>query len=877
MKTCKPAALILGFLLASAAGFAGEAGLPQQVSFSTRPTAAKDGDRVKTSFTVSAPTDVEVAVLDSGGRVVRHLVAGVLGGKEAPPEPLTAGLAQTVEWDGKDDAGKPAAGGPFKVRVRAGLRPEFDGFLLENPASTGSISSLAVGPKGSLYVFHHDPTTVGHWGSTKLKVLSREGKHERAVMPMPGNLSPEKAKAFGAFQSAEGDLVPRIHHLLRLTFYPDPAWRFPAQCPVVDSKGRVHWLVMGPAVASLDPDGSAPYEAMAGPKLLADIKELTMANGWFLNQSRPCLALSSDEKFLYLAGLTAGNPKTKGALRGVPCVFRIPLEKRDAAEPFLGKPGSPGTDKELLTGPRGLAVAGGLVYVADGDADRVAIFSEKDRTLVSEIKVKAPDSIGVDPATGAVYVCSMADVKTPDLIKFDKAGKEVCRLALPNCRHAEDVNRPHRIVVDASSQPVRICMPTVPYSTAPQLLVIEDAGGKFEMKGDPRDTKTPWAEGPQDLSYDRLRGELYVKSNVQSWYRVEEKTGKIQTNFRLAPLGNPNNGTTVRADAAGNLVSYSWSAANGLRLYDRNAKPLNWPGLASNHIPLSAVMNYSQRGMIIPNPDELFMIPPAGWRKGESTGSEADEPATCLNAFGLDGKVKRTVIWQCTKGAVPRLDAKGNIYLAEMVKPPDRSFPEFFDGKIKEPMKQTSEQTSSYYYSYMYGSIVKFPPSGGALWCKDHLTESVEGKPPAELLAKPKVPVRFHAGYSTQGKAELQGALWYRFGFAPYTSVLSSCMLTCMCEGGGFDVDPYGRSFYPNLGQFRVEVIDTNGNPVTMFGRYGNQDDGTSKGTARSIPLTWPQTVALSETHAYVADTLSRRVVKVKLAYAAEETCAVGP
>ena len=102
-------------------------------------------------------------------------------------------------------------------------------------------------------------------------------------------------------------------------------------------------------------------------------------------------------------------------------------------------------------------------------------------------------------------------------------------------------------------------------------------------------------------------------------------------------------------------------------------------------------------------------------------------------------------------------------------------------------------------------------------------------------------------------------------------------MLTCMCEGGGFDVDPYGRVFFPNLGQFRVEVIDTNNNPITMFGKYGNQDSGGQNATVKrpDIPLAWPLTVALSETHAYVADTLNRRVVKVRLAYAAEEVCPV--
>ena len=867
---------LFGPALAGAALAAEPAAPP---SFTRKPTATKAGELVKIEFAVDRETDVEVAILGAKGEVVRHLVAGVLG--KNPPEPLKANsLEQTVEWDGRDDAGKPAAGGPFQARVRAGLKPEPDGFLLENPASTGPVHSLAIGPKGALYVFHSDATTgAGHWGSTKIKVLTRDGKHQQAIMPFPADLAPEKVKPLGVFQTEQGDLVPRIHHLLRLSFYPDPVWRSPAQCPAVDSRGRVHWLVLGPALASLDPDGGVPYESLVGPKLLPDRKDLNMANMWFYGQSRPGLALSTDEKFLYFAGLTTGDPKKKEPAKGVPCVFRVPLEKRDPAEVFLGKLDTPGTEKELLTAPRGLAVAKGLVYVADHDADRVAVFNENDRSPAGEIKVKAPDTLGVDPADGAVYVCSLADPKTPDLIKFEnyQTGKERYRLPLPTYKYANEGARPHRIAVDASAKPVRIYLPTIPYSNSPPLLAIEDAGDKFVIKGDPRSPE-PWAEGPRDLSYDRIRDELYVKVNYQRWYRLDGKTGKVQAELKPPISYRPEAGSQLVPDPEGNLVTYSWSKDFGLRRFTRDGKPLNWPGLTTNYFAVSGLMCYQVRHLLVPRTDEMYLIPPSGWKDGSSTPTQADEPTGCLNVFGADGKPKKTLIWQCMKGAIPRLDAKGNLYLADMVKPPDRSFPEFFDGKLKAPPKQTNNQNDSYYYSYMYGSIIKFPPTGGAIWYgAKGLPASVEGQPPAELLARPKVPIRIHAGFSTQEKGELQGALWYRFGFAPYTCTMSSCMLTCMCEGGGFDVDPCGRVFFPNLGQFRVEVLDTNGNPITTFGKYGNQDSGGKDARVKQpdIPLAWPLTVAVSDTHAYVADTLNRRVVKVRLGYAVEAACEV--
>jgi len=63
--------------------------------FVTPPRAELAGDKVRISFAVAAPTDVEISVLDARGAVVRHLVAGMLGAK--PPSPLRPGLAQELE------------------------------------------------------------------------------------------------------------------------------------------------------------------------------------------------------------------------------------------------------------------------------------------------------------------------------------------------------------------------------------------------------------------------------------------------------------------------------------------------------------------------------------------------------------------------------------------------------------------------------------------------------------------------------------------------------------------------------------------------------------------------------------------------------------
>ena len=101
--------------------------------FASPPRASRSEQGTTVAFALRSPSDVEVAVLDARGGVVRHLAAGVLGGRNAPPAPLRAGLEQQLVWNGKDDLGGEAAGGPFTIRVRAGMRTRFGRMIGGSP------------------------------------------------------------------------------------------------------------------------------------------------------------------------------------------------------------------------------------------------------------------------------------------------------------------------------------------------------------------------------------------------------------------------------------------------------------------------------------------------------------------------------------------------------------------------------------------------------------------------------------------------------------------------------------------------------------------------------------------------------------------------
>ncbi len=146
---------------------------------------------------------------------------------------------------------------------------------------------------------------------------------------------------------------------------------------------------------------------------------------------------------------------------------------------------------------------------------------------------------------------------------------------------------------------------------------------------------------------------------------------------------------------------------------------------------------------------------------------------------------------------------------------------------------------------------------------------------PEEIRKKPTIDFSYpsHA-YGKIQDGTAQGAEWIRMGFAPFSSKGGGGGAFCHCENAGFDVDGFGRVFYPNLGQFRVEMVDTDNNWIGSFGHYGNQDSGGPDATVKvpEIPLAWPAYVAVSDKYAYVSDSINLRIVKVRLDYAADET-----
>jgi hypothetical protein len=174
------------------------------------------------------------------------------------------------------------------------------------------------------------------------------------------------------------------------------------------------------------------------------------------------------------------------------------------------------------------------------------------------------------------------------------------------------------------------------------------------------------------------------------------------------------------------------------------------------------------------------------------------------------------------------------------------------------------------YFNYMSETLMKFKPKKGRITrtgkCPLPLTEAAKPKRPQDLSAR-----------------WCEGAEWYYggIGYAGFNTPHAGG--GCACWYARFDLDYFARSFVPEMDQFSVAVVDTNGNLVTRIGRYGNVDDGTPTLKEGGPPTTRQlggDEVALfhagfvathTDRRLFIADLGNARIVQVKLGYHAEE------
>lgn len=829
--------MVLGLTIFTARADEGRFARPVQVT--------GQGKETRIAFAATAPTDCAVAIVDAQGKVVRHLAAGLLG-KNAPPPLKKDSLEQVLTWDGLDDYGQPAAGGPFQVKVGLGLRPKLDKIIGHDPYAITSVRGIATGPDGQVYVFHVSGNIHPNDGSLTVSVFDRAGKYLRTILPHPANLPADKTRGIRQIEVAKDVRVPFLYQGETRSFIPG-AGDLPEQRPVVTRDGKVAFVGVQEGPMRYAQPGVAQVVVIGTDGSISD-PALGSVLTRYSGNTAACLALSPDQKIVY-----ASDVKTKGgkSSEGISthAVYRFAWNDKEP-KPFAGAVGQPGIDNAHLNVPRGIAVdADGNVYVADRGNNRIAVF-KADGAFLASMPVKRPERVEVHPRTGAVYVLGGDLVN--ELTKFASYQKPepVAHRKMPYFRHERYTMV---MALDASAEPPLLWFGTrfSPYARF-GVLRVEDKGTLLSDPVEITHLGKGMSVGPvKDLSVDRTRHRVYIGgSGGMTELIYDVKAGKLLP----FPLKSDQAGGGVGLD--GNF--YALRHPTVITRYGPDLKVLPFAGQPDGKFvsPVNGSMRLRGRGVTADRLGNFYVLLQRG---DENTPPGTARDANLLYLFGPDGKVKKEKLIDSEIRSLNsvRIDAAGNIYIALGLRPGKELLPPRLRGILPGDPKLPDTVGKINYYPLLYGSIAKFGPAGGVI------KKNADG---------------VECNYAFGTPVKVAGAEWITPGISPTPSWRTpGTPDICLCESPRFDVDGFGRSFYPDACLFRIGVLDTAGHEISTFGSYGNQDSaGPGSLVPRpDVPLHWPYAVAVGDEAIYVGDRLNCRVLRLAIRYDAESTQAI--
>ncbi|MFO7898799.1 MAG: hypothetical protein R6V58_07025, partial [Planctomycetota bacterium] len=393
--------------------------------FAQKPTVTREGDAVTIAFETEGFCDVTVAIEDGGGRILRHLASGVLG-PNAPESFLWNSKAQTLVWDGKDDAGVYVDDKDrCVVRVSLGLKSRFERTLYWSPERrAGNVHAMAAGPDG-VYVFDSG-RAFDH-----IRLFDRDGRYVRTVYPFPAEKL-ESIPDLIRHRLPDGSSIPIKPNMYQSTLlksghgfsydYSQEEHRYRGKGNTHDGKGgwsgralavRGRRLALtGTRLSRMAADGSSGGLGLHGPDVARRLdKPVRIGSTGYDGRFSTALfiprrsALSPDGQWLYVtrrARFALGRYRVTPHWEGH-TVQRMAFADGARPEDFLGTE-EPGSGKGEFNMPLDVATdAEGRIYVADHGNHRVQVFSP-DGEWLSNVDVKYPALVSVHHRTGEIYV-----------------------------------------------------------------------------------------------------------------------------------------------------------------------------------------------------------------------------------------------------------------------------------------------------------------------------------------------------------------------------------------------------------------------------------------------------------------------------------------
>jgi hypothetical protein len=619
------------------------------------------------------------------------------------------------------------------------------------------------------------------------------------------------------------------------------------------------------------------------------------------------MAASPDGKWLYLVGGNTGIDRGFGAV-----VWRAPMAGGEPARVFIGDPkGSPGSDNQHFQEAIGVDCdATGRLYVADRGNNRIQIFSAEGKHLKT-VAVDRPEQVRVHAKTGALYVMHQARVEGKSLGRLTKFTSFEAPVA--EC-HVDNVTG-QAMAVDAWTAKTRVWVgiegnvqiyeedgKTVKKIDDFQEDAKKEEGGNYIGQwggkgscGEGKVVCDPVREqvyfgnayvfdlktgvklgnirlGADDIAFDK-KGYMHChfhpspplvgvgrldpgRSSVDEWKNIvyaecpydygEGDTGNwigiIKTKDQPgAKTFQDGVGVNMRGDVAEQCNIYYAPKREEMTLdfawYGDRRHMGNVPNNYENF--QRSIQDAEKRGEVVysikPSPG-VPLIGATIWTF-DSHGELMQELA--VNAGGLINGVQ--------------LDEEGSVYFVakQNALRNGRPFLAAKGGTIGNPG----------------GKVGTTPILGTLMKTNGKKTRFILKHAPVPLDEEvPKRPA------DLEGDVWVEGMEWLYAGASPMSH-------GCSCPTQRFHLDWYKRSFVPEAYRHSFGVLDTAGNLIMHFGKYGNYDSGN--GAKSKIPVGGdniavyiPRFISGTDNYLCFQD-WGERVVVLKIAYQAEETVGI--
>ena len=829
----------------------------RKAGFAGAPVSSGADGKVRISFALDAATDVEVAILDAQGKVVRHLAAGVLGEDSAPPAPLKPGLAQQLEWDGLDDYGEKAVGGPFKARVRAGMGAKLEKIVGGDPYAFWShlsgqgdhfqwkMAGLEAKRDGKVYVMGN--TTF--YGSQVIRQYDSAGNYLRTVFPPSADKSVGYASGWGVNVRKDGTFTLKNNA---------DGWKGTGLGTTGMSTSRYGKIVAN-LVASPDSDslaiqvGNDFFLAGTDGKLTECRRQTLYGDAALppkgLLRGPGYSALSPDGKALYISGVhSCSRTQSYGRVEGVDNddfwhdgqLWKLDLASRKLSSFFAldkqtlpkgmkARQDSPIGDHDYInpcTAFHGVAVdPEGRVFVCDRLNKRVVVL-DRDGKQLAELPVGYPDAIGVSPKSKALYVTTRygdyGGAGKLALLKFNDWSRDKTPAAQLHLRDGIGKFAEHSTmaVVEHEGQ----VLVWVAYTTLP-VRIYKDTGTGLELFKDFYESGTRQrALDLQHMQLDRGTGDLYIDDASGHSFRI--------TDWNAPEFQNFEGGTSIAIDHRNRFLYAQRWHNQPVKRYKLDGDQITPApvGKSGDAVTCKICFGWGFNGL---RPKGMAVCPDGAL---VTVGNPMDISSHNKGHRGVDygGYVfywkrdETKAPWDATylgmqSVAGVRFDPRGNMYVS------------MTGGKFADLDKDYAREKG------FFARIIKYAPTGSL-------------KEGCLYPSAPEKPVKaYEVHLSPVSREDYKTP---RFG-----------------------VDEYGRIYYPSGIEARVGVVDNEGNRLMWFGTWGNRDslgglDGDLVPT-RDVPMAWPNSVDANDDYIYVTDIINTRLLRLKKTFAAAETVGI--